>query len=298
MLAREEGRQLSTDVDVALRVPARSYLSDPAPTPFCFLRPFAPFAVPSPAAGLFFSRLMCRPFSSRAAPLVALLVFVFAIAPRLAATPDEIRDALATFHAEGSRDWSFTQTTRTSKTSLVERYDASKPEFRRWSLVEKDDRPATVAEKKEYRERLTRRSRGDTAPNVKDQIDPASAEIVSDDGDYVAYRFRLKPSADDDKTAEHMAATFTLHRPTKTITRVELASIAPFSPMMVVKINEARTVMIYSLPEGDRPTLLQEVTMRVRGRSFGFRSLDDDMTITYSDHEKGTPERGNAKAAD
>jgi hypothetical protein len=82
-----------------------------------------------------------------------------------------------------------------------------------------------------------------------------------------------------------MTATFTLHKATETIEQVELAAFEPFSPVFIVKINEAKTTMIYSLPEKDRPTLLQQVTVRIRGRALWFKSMDEDMTVTYSDHE-------------
>jgi hypothetical protein len=52
----------------------------------------------------------------------------------------------------------------------------------------------------------------------------------------------------------------------------------------MVDIQEARTVMAYFLPDGDRPTLLKEVTVRVRGRAMWVKSLDQDMTVTYSDY--------------
>ena len=52
--------------------------------------------------------------------------------------------------------------------------------------------------------------------------------------------------------------------------------------MIGINIAETRTVMTYSLPEAGRPSLLQKVTLRVRGRAFWFKSLDQDMTVTYS----------------
>ena len=94
-----------------------------------------------------------------------------------------------------------------------------------------------------------------------------------------------------------MTVAYTLHRPTKTIERVELASTQPFSPMFAVKIQEARTVISYSLPEGDHPTLLKEVTVRVRGSAMWVRSLDEDMTVSYSDYQYAGKKNPDSKAA-
>ena len=55
--------------------------------------------------------------------------------------------------------------------------------------------------------------------------------------------------------------------------------------MLTVKITEAKTTMTYSLPDTDHPTLLQKITVSVRGRAMWIKSLDADMTVTYSNHE-------------
>lgn len=209
---------------------------------------------------------------------------VHAETPAPSPLPADLASPLAAFRAEGSWGWAFTQSTAADGKSLVERYDPARLDFRRWALVEKDGRAPTAQELEDYRQQQTRRSGGLTAPNVKDQIDPASAALVADDGTRATWRFGLVPGGFDDSSAAHMAVEFTLHRPTQTIERVELASFEPFSPVLGVKIKEARTTLHYTLPTGDRPTLLLNVAMRVRGRAFWFKSLDSDLTITYTDH--------------
>lgn len=204
--------------------------------------------------------------------------------PAASPLPADIVTPLAAFRAEGSWGWAFTQSTSSADKSLVERYDPARPDFHRWALVEKDGRAPTAQELEDYRQQQSRRSGGLNAPNVKDQIDPASAELVADDGTRATWRFGLVPGGFDDSSAAHMAVEFTLHRPTQTIERVELASFEPFYPVLGVKIKEARTILHYTLPADDRPTLLLDVTMRVRGRAFWFKSLDSDLTITYTDH--------------
>ena len=199
--------------------------------------------------------------------------------------PPELDRALKLFSAEGTRGWAFTQTTESGGKNLVEHYDPAKPEFSRWTLLKKNNNAPTDDELKDYKDRLSRRTSGSTAPNVKDQIDPASCELVQADEVRATYRFHLLTGASDDRSAAHMTATFTLNKPTATIERVELNAFEPFSPMLAVKITEAHTTMVYSLPADDRPTLLQQIKVSIRGRAMWFKSLDEDMTVTYSDHE-------------
>lgn len=224
--------------------------------------------------------------------LLLFLLLVFGTGAPLASAaplPEDLRTALTNYHAEGSKGWAFTQSTRASGKSLVERYDPRLPEFRRWTLLQKDGRAPTDKEQQTYAEQQTRRSRGDTAPNVKEQIDEATGELIHDDGTRAHWRFRLRTTDEDDRSAAHMAVTFVLHRPTFTIERMELASFEPFKPVTGIAIEQARTVVDYSLPEGDRPTLLKRITVTLRGRAWWIKSLDDDMTVVYSDFEPTRP---------
>ncbi len=197
----------------------------------------------------------------------------------------ELKEVLRDFRSEGSPGWAFTQRTEGAGRIMLERYDPGLAEYHRWVLVEKDGRTPSPEETKRYNELQTRRSTGQAAPNVKDQIDEDSGEILGDDGTRVRWRFKLRATDEDDSSAPHMAATFTLHRPSRTIERVELASFEPFRPVLGISISQARTVIDYTLPENDRPTLLKQVAMTVRGRAWFFKSMDEDLVVTYSDYE-------------
>jgi len=212
--------------------------------------------------------------------VLALPVLVGAATP----IPAELKEALKPFRSEGSRGWAFTQTTRGEGKSQIETFDPALREFHRWVLIERDGRAPTPEDTQRYNELQTRRSTAPNAPNVKDQIDETDCELLSDDGIRASWRFRLRATDKDDSSAEHMRATFTLHRPSATIERVELASFEPFRPVLGMSITDAKTVIDYSLPEGDRPTLLQQVTMRIRGRAWLIKSMDQDLMVTYSNY--------------
>jgi hypothetical protein len=212
-----------------------------------------------------------------------LLLSLSASAPA-ATLPPELARALDAFQTEGAKNWAFTQTTASASKSMVERYDPAKPEFSRWKLLAKDGRPPTDDELTQYNRMLGQRTRTQTAPNVKEQIRRDTCEALGVENGLARYRFQLKPGADDDKSAEHMAVTFSLHQASGVITEVELASVRPFSPVFAVKIDEARTTLRYTVPDDARPSLLKDIAVRVRGRAMLFKSLDEDMTVTYSDY--------------
>lgn len=202
-----------------------------------------------------------------------------------AAPSPELSRALADFRAAPPAGWAFTQVTVSEDKNLTERYDPSRPPEERWTLLEKDGRRPTEADLATYREQPGKRGGELVAPDLTAQLDADTAELVSDDGDRAVWRFRLRPGNDEDFVAAHMTATYTLHRPTGSIERVELANFEPFDPSFFVKVNEARTVMEFTLPEGDRPARPRQISMRVRGRSFWFKSLDSELSVTYRDYE-------------
>ncbi len=212
------------------------------------------------------------------------VLFSLFVTAGFSAVPPELAAALTTFRADAPKGWSFTQTTSAQGESTVERCDAAKPEFDRWSLVEKNGRPPTADETREYGEMRSRRSRGGTAPNLSDQFDIGTLETWGDSGGFATYRCRLKPSEKGDATARYLRATLIVHRATNTLASVELASISSFSPTFAVNIDEMQTVMTYRPPAAGVPMLPQTVKTRVRGRAFWFKSLDAEMIVTFSDY--------------
>lgn len=223
--------------------------------------------------------------------LLRLFLFFTATSWALAGVelqPD-FAEALKKFRAEGAKHWGFTQSTTARQGSLIEKFNPAQLEGKRWTLIQKDGHAPTAKESQEYFEKQSRRSSNETAPDVTKQLNLGSAELVHEDDVHVAYRFHLNPGDKNDTTAPFMVATFQFHKPSKTIDRIELGNTEPFSPMLIVKIQEARTTIDYTLPTAERPSLLDHITMRVRGRAMVFKSLDEDMTITYSDYHYAGP---------
>lgn len=221
-------------------------------------------------------------------PLVLVLALALAAcahaAPVTGSPPALLVAALAVFRSDPPPGWSYTQTTRADGKSTVEHCDGAKPDFARWSLVEKDGRAPTSDELKEYADNRSRRSRAGTAPKLTEQLILEQTETVSETDERVTYRCPLRPGESRDKTALFLRATLVVRKPAPTIESVELASISEFSPAIGVKIAELHTLMTYAAPTASSPSLPQEVRTRMRGRAFWFKSLDGEMSVTFSDY--------------
>lgn len=222
--------------------------------------------------------------------LLAFAAAVPGVAPvrasELPASAAALKEVLATFRTEGPKGWSFTQTTEGAGHRRVERFDAAQPEFLRWTLLQEDHRAPTPDEARDYREKLSRRSRGGTGPQFASQLDVTTMEFIAATDDRATYRLRVQPGEAGDATAQFLRATIVFHEPTRTIESLEIASIGSFSPAFGVKIAAMSTTLRYSLPTAERPSLLQQSVTHLRGRAFWLKSLDADLTVTFSDYEK------------
>lgn len=198
--------------------------------------------------------------------------------------PPALEEALNQLNTDAPLGWAFTQTSEGGGKSRVERYRALGPEPARWDLIAIDGHAPTESELEEYRKNQALRAGVGRAPNVKEQINRSTAREVESTATHTVWQFQLNPVTEDDDWAENMVAQFHLNRSAGLIDRVELFAPEPFSPMFAVNVTEARTIMVYSPPGDDRPSLLKEITVRVRGRAWIFRSLDSDLTVRYSDY--------------
>lgn len=204
----------------------------------------------------------------------------------LASVPPDLATALKTFRTDAPRGWSFTQTTHAQGQSRVEHFDAARPEFERWTLLKQDGLTPSNDEQNDYRQKLTRRSSNRTAPLITEQLDLSHPETVSETPGRATYRCRLKPGEAGDKTAAFLRVTLVVDKPTHCIESLEIASTGEFSPTFGVKIVEMKTVMTYSLPSANTPSLPLTVATRLRGRAFLVKSLDAEMTVGFSDYAK------------
>lgn len=213
-----------------------------------------------------------------------LFLFCALVAHACADVPADLAAALKTFRTDAPRGWSFTQTTVGEGHSRVERHDATRPSFDRWTLLKQDDRSPTAEEQNDYKQKLARRSSNNTAPLITDQLDLTNPETIADTPERATFRCRLKPGEKGDKTAGFLRATLVVHKATKTVESLEISAAGEFHPTWGVTIAEMKTVMTYSLPAGETPSLPQKVTTHLRGRAFYFKSLDADMTVAYTDY--------------
>ena len=214
--------------------------------------------------------------------MIFMILTLAAVAAPAANPPIEVRDVLKKFRTEGPKGWSFTQTTTSEGRTLVERYESAQPEFNRWTLLNEDGRAPNDEGQRRYRDKFSRYSSPGTAPQLSDQIEHMSLVAENETSERTTYRGRLKSTEKEDRTAAFLRATIVWHKTSGTIESLSIENTEPFAPSFGVKIERMLTTMSYSLPTPDQPSLLQSVVTCLRGKAFWVKSIDADMTVTYS----------------
>lgn len=231
-----------------------------------------------------------------------LLVFILSVT-NLAwgEYPLPLQKALDTMNRADLKDWAYTRTTVSPKVRIVERYDPKKPEAKQWILSSIDNREPTATEQEEYhqkrmkalqRDRETKKDKNDEQAgtmslDLNSMIKPGSLRMMTEDPTTIVYAFRPQSEKDDDKVMmENLSGL--LHINTEKpegfyIEELTLSSEKPFSPAFSVKVTLFSTRMTFRPIEPNGPFFPAEITTRFQGKAFYFKTIDEQITMVFSD---------------
>ncbi len=215
-------------------------------------------------------------------PKVIAIWFAAAVLPILvqAITPrEEFAAALAHFKTEGPPGWSYIQVSTGEGKNEIEAYNPLQFPPLCWTLLEKDYKKPSDADQMDYHNLKAQRSSEFNAPRIETEIDLRTCHVLEDTPTLLKAAFRLKVNADTQEAAKHLEVEVTLSRPSGTIEQVEILNRAPFSPFFFVRIDRMHTVLQYSLPHGDTPSLLMHISVSIRGKLFWLKTLDQQLEI-------------------
>lgn len=151
--------------------------------------------------------------------------------PLLAAEAPPLLAEVAEKMADERQHWAFTQLARETKGDEVverlERYDPSRGDAQRWSLLKLNGRAPTAQEAEEW-SRKKNRSRGKAPKTLEDYADLSQARVKSEDKDSVTYDIPLRSSAGGLFPGNKISLSLTVNKGTKEIERAQAGIAEPF----------------------------------------------------------------------
>ena len=224
--------------------------------------------------------------------LVASVLLLLVSASLVAAPHPLAVQALDRMDSIDNEGWSYTVTTRSKEGTKIERYDASKPEGARWTLVQKEGRAPKASELRKYQKEKAdqaKRRKEDKSDDDQD-VDRSTIRLISEDGESATFSFRLRSEG---RLAagftDHISGTLLVSKAGGWPRSFELSSAGSFRPIPGVKVDEFRLAMNFRRDPQSGDILFNSIESRVRGRAFGVKSLDDDVVVSFSDFVRPDP---------
>ncbi len=223
----------------------------------------------------------------RAVPLL-LLAALIPGKTVAASIPDYVRHALAQFTGDAPKGWAYTLTTHNGKETTVERYDPSQPPGRQWMLRGRNGRAPTAAELEQYAKFKAR-----SAPAVarasfdKSDIDIGAVQLLHEDANRAEFDGRFR-NDNGDKMLAHLGLRLTVTKQPAAVESFRLRLLAPFSPILGVKIQKLEVELTNSPPAADRPALPLHSHAQFQGRLFFIKTIEETEEISYSDYLQTT----------
>jgi len=250
------------------------------------------------------SRLISIPapriFDRGAAPhrlvMLALLTGLALTLGQAAPQPDYLRTALATLNPAVPSGWAYTQITTQNKITITERYDPAKPVAEQWTLIQNNGQPPTAKELSQYLpfKAAQASSLTQTVFSPSD-IEPASLELLRENAARAVYtgRFRAAATAAD-KMLGHLQLQLTVNKQHPQIERIILELLAPYSPVLGVKMNELTVTLDFTPATADQPSLPASRTSHFSGRIL-FSGNEENVHVIYDAYHRTPPPTGTKR---
>lgn len=219
--------------------------------------------------------------------LIAGLTFTLGQA---APQPDYLRTALAAINPAVPSGWAYTQITIQNKITITERYDPAKPAAAQWTLLQYNGQPPTDKELAQYRpfKATNAPSLAQTVFSPRD-IEPESLELIRENPQRAIYTGRFREAATaSDKMLGHLQIQLTINKSQHWVERITLELLAPYSPVLGVKMNELTVTMDFTVPSPDQPSLPTTRSSHFTGRILLF-SNEENILVTYENYTRRPP---------
>jgi len=220
-------------------------------------------------------------------PMLALLLPLHAAAGDYSALLGKATDALDSDYAS---DWAFTETSVDSEIMTVARFDPSAPDGKRWHLLTVNGRNPTATEVADFREERAEDFPEDGADDdpgndVEAMVQPDSLSLIEETDDYWLFNFLPAEDEDDEGILEHVDATLKIVKGGPYMEFISLQSNKPFRPQFGVKISNLTTRLVFGPAAMNGPIVPVSVDIRIKARAFLAISIDETVSISFSDYE-------------
>lgn len=216
--------------------------------------------------------------------LTAFLPAMLAAVSAFAAAPDYLHPALSNFNPEVPANWAYTLTTERDGKKLVERFNPAKSPTEQWTLLRTEEHAPTAEDTEKYFKYKASQAPGAMQATFhKNDIEPGTLKLVREDDVRAEYTCTFREqSANADKMLGHLQLTLFINKPSAFVESFHLVLIAPYSPVLTVKMNELLVTTEFSSAGKAHPSLPARGSSHFKGRIF-LVPFEENISYEYSD---------------
>lgn len=150
--------------------------------------------------------------------------FVSTVAFARAVTPPLLHEAVEKWET-GAEEWAFTQRVRTYdndkvKLERLERYDPSRPDNRRWELLEIDGKPPTAEQREYWQDRKNRKAHKRSEKSLEDYFDFEHATVAGETKQTATFEVPLRKETTRLVELDKFEIQLTVNKSTKVIEHI------------------------------------------------------------------------------
>ncbi len=216
--------------------------------------------------------------------LAALLCGISAVVSASGSPTDYLHTALANFNPEVSTQWAYTLTTERDGKQIVERFNPARSPTEQWTLLRMEGHAPTPEDTEKYFKYKASQAPGAIKATFhKDDIEPGTIKLIREDAVHAEYSCSFRESStDSDKMLGHLQLVLSINKQAAFVEHFQLTLLAPYSPVLTVKMNELVVTLDFSPPESSRPSFPTRSSSHFKGRIF-LVPYEENITCEYSD---------------
>ena len=177
------------------------------------------------------------------------------------------------------------------ETRTVARFDPSKPDGERWTLLSFDNRPPSVEETESFLEEKSwdkhpGNSGGDN--DILELVDPDTLQLIEETDDYLRLSFRPdfdNEDAEDRKFFKHMRGEVQISKPDGAIEFLDIRNTKPIRPIIGAKIKSMVMRFEFGEATSGGPLVLKHVSAGAKGSAMIVVRFNELETFDFSDFE-------------
>lgn len=197
-----------------------------------------------------------------------------------------VRQAFERVEWNPGRSWAYTQSGFEDETLIVSRFDPSRADGERWTLLAVDNRPPTVEEIDAFLEaKQFEQGLPEDDSDVPEMIEFESLQLAAEDDS--GWTFSFQPILDGDEAdfSDRMSGELRVSKATGTLEYVDISNTRSIRPAVGVKIRKLHMRFEFAAAAESGPQVISQITAIVKGGAYLLVSFDETESTRFSDFE-------------